>query len=230
MDLTKTSEHMTPKPAISIAMENIFGTNKAAGRIYRSDDSGIGPKPLPGSTVTQTNRIWYHQSSAARKYLSGTSLKTIGEKFMEYLTAEVAGNKMMSSAKNEWVEVPDLFEFLKDVVFVGALNALYGPQLLKLNPTFVKDFWDYNAAIPTLMMGFPRWLTPGAYAARDRVLNGLKKWHRYALEHSDVKDTGPDWDEAWGSVYLKVRHNFRSPIEQMDADAHASDDLALLLA
>ncbi|KAI0483446.1 cytochrome P450 [Xylaria cf. heliscus] len=230
MGLTKTSEHLTPKPAIALAMHNIFGTHKAAGRVYTNDDSGIGPKPLPGSTVSHKNRIWFHQSSAARKYLSGTSLKTITERFMGYLVSEIASNKTTASSDNDWVELPDLYDFWKNIVFVAALNALYGPLLLKLNPDFVQEFWDYNAAIPTLMMGFPRWLTPKAYEARDKVLTGIKKWHRHALERSDVTNTEAEWDDSWGSAYLKVRYNFRSPVDHMDADAHAADDLALLVA
>ncbi|RYO97476.1 hypothetical protein DL763_002744 [Monosporascus cannonballus] len=229
MGLTKTSEHLTPKPAIALAMKNIFGTHTAAGRVYMNDDPGIGPKPLPGSTISPIHRIWFHQSSAARKYLSGSSLKTISEWFMEYLTAEIARDKKTAKS-SEWVELPDLYEFWKDVVFVAALNALYGPYLVELNSQFIKDFWSYNAAIPRLMMGFPRWLTPGAYAARDRVLYSIKKWHRFALERSDITNTAPEWDEEWGSAYLKVRYKFRSPIEHMDADAHAADDLALLVA
>ncbi|KAK7749838.1 hypothetical protein SLS53_000419 [Cytospora paraplurivora] len=230
MTLTKASEHLTPKPSIAIFMENMFGTRKRAGKIYRADDSGINPKPLPGTSVAHKDRMWFHQNQAARKYLSGKSLHTIGKRFMAYLSRNIGNSDTIGK---EWVELPDLYDFWKDQVFEAALTALFGPHLLRLNPSFTKDFWDYNAAIPMLLMGFPRWITPWSYAARDRVLEGIKKWHQYALAHADVTQAGasdPEWEENWGSVYLKVRYNFRSAMEAMDADAHASDDLALMVA
>ncbi|RYP80052.1 hypothetical protein DL770_006411 [Monosporascus sp. CRB-9-2] len=41
MGLTKTSEHLILKPAIALAINNIFGAYAAAGRVYVKDDSGL---------------------------------------------------------------------------------------------------------------------------------------------------------------------------------------------
>jgi hypothetical protein len=230
MNLTKTSLHLTPKPTIALAMENNFGTPPSAIHIYKNDISGISPAPLPGTHVAPVDRIWYHHSTAAHKYLSGKFLQAMGQRFIKFLADETAAN---STIGKEWIELPDLYDFWRSQIVHAAIKALFGTHFLRLNPSFTDDFWRYIADISTLMMGLPRWVTPKAYADRDRVLEAIKRWHEYAEAHSDYTKSGPDdpeWDEYWGSKYLKVRHQFRHDISCMDADAHAADDLALMVA
>jgi hypothetical protein len=107
---------------------------------------------------------------------------------------------------------------------------LFGPSIVRLNPNFTRDIWDYIEAIPVLLMGYPRWIALKSYGVRDRVLNGIKKWHRFAVEHSDPTKLDDDWDEIWGSQYLRARYNFRQVIDDIDADAHVSNYLALMVA
>ena len=38
-----------------------------------------------------------------------------------------------------------------------------------------------------------------------------------------------DWDEHWGSKYLKVRQKFGKAMDKMDDDALVAEDLALLV-
>lgn len=229
MTLTKTTEHLTPKPAIAVAMENVFGTPANAIQVYKQDDSGIGLKPLPGTKVPPNNRIWFNHSAAARTYLSGRSLQLIGVRFMELLAQDVANDK---SIGKEWVDRPDIYLFWQDQVFEAALNALFGPHLLRLNPDFTRDFWAYIGGMSTLMMGLPKWMSPTSWRQRQKVLDSIKIWHRYALAHSDPfkHEDRKEWDEYWGSAYLKNRYRFRAPISAFDEEAHAADDLALMVA
>lgn len=83
------------------------------------------------------------------------------------------------------------------------------------------------------MKSLPRWMVPRAYAARDRVFAAVKHWHRFARAHSDYRRNGPqdpDWDEYWGSAWLKVRQQFGQDTGAMDEDALAAEDVALLVA
>ena len=211
-------------------MKNLFGTPPSAFQIYYNDDSGIGQVPIPGTNIAPENRIWFKGNSQAHKWLSGKSLQGISQRFMEFLARDISQDK---SIGDEWVETPDLFGFWQERVFKAAVSALFGPHLLRLNPDFTSDFWAFISDTPSLMMGLPRWLTPGTYTNRDKVLAGLKKWQQYACDHSDYLKNGPtdpDWDEFWGSTYLKARYTFRKEIPAMDEDAYASDDLALLVA
>lgn len=229
MSLTKSSQHLTPKPAIAVAMENVFGTPSRAIHVYKEDVSGIAPTPIQGTNVEPKRRIWYHHSKAAHTYLSGKSLQGLGTRFMENLSHRISTDESIGTA---WVERPDLYVFWQDQVFEAALDALFGPHLLLLNPTFTRDFWAYIGCMSTLMMGLPKWMTPKSWRAREKVLEGIKTWHRYALTHADPFKKGEEntWDEYWGSTYLKARYRFVSAIPSMDDDAHAADDLALMVA
>ena len=113
----------------------------------------------------------------------------MGQRFMEFLAADIATD---STIGNEWVELPDLNDFWRSQIVDAAIKALFGTHFLRLNPGFPNDFWTYIADISTLMMGLPRWVTPKAYADRDRVLAPLKQWHEYAEAHSDYTKTGPN--------------------------------------
>ncbi|KAG6353408.1 hypothetical protein INS49_005589 [Diaporthe citri] len=107
------------------------------------------------------------------------------------------------------------------------------PHLVRLNPNFVEDFWEYIGHTPTISRFYPHFLAPQAYRARQRVLDAIKRWHAYAREHSDYRQNGPedpDWDEYWGSKCLKVRQQWGQDTGEMDDDALASDDLAVITA
>ena len=212
-------------------MQNMFGTPRRAAHIYKNDNSGIGPKPAAGTQVKHEDRIFYHQHQAAHKYLSGKLLDGLTERFMRFLDEELASNGQIDD--EEWSELPDLCVFARDLIFTAATKSLFGPYLLSLNPGFAEDFWQYVDAMPMLLKGVPRWMNPRAYKARDRVLDEIRKWHRFARQQSDVSPVGPndaDWDDYWGSKYLRVRQSFGQAIEGMDDEALAAEDLALLVA
>jgi hypothetical protein len=228
--LLKAGRNLSPKPGIAVTMENMFGTPASAAKIYKADTSGIAANALPGSSVEPQNRVFYHQHAAAHKYLSGQALRAMTERFMDFLAQDMAGDAAITE---EWTEGPDLFVFFQKQVFCAATRALFGPWLLRLNPSFSEDFWKYVDETPTLLKGLPRVMAPAAYAVRDRVLDGIKKWHKYASEHSDYRVNGPEapeWDEFWGSKYLKIRQQNGRATDSMTDVAMAAEDLALLVA
>ena len=133
----------------------------------------------------------------------------------------------------EWVELPDLWLFIQNLVFPASTETLCGSFILSLNPNLTQEFWAFDQTVPALVKGFPRWSVPGAYKARDKMLSNIKRWHQFANEHSDVFKTGsdqPDWDPYFGSKFVKTRQKFLTEIEIMDADGRASEDLGLLFA
>jgi hypothetical protein len=70
----------------------------------------------------------------------------------------------------EWVDIPDLYAFLQVQVLEAAVRAIIGEYISPLNPTFVQNFWEYDRGIRGLFMRTPRWVNPGIYRARDRML------------------------------------------------------------
>lgn len=153
---------------------------------------------------------------------------------IENLSADLAKSDPNSPIDSgDWVDVPDFYAWWTHRLFAAAITALCGPHLVALNPGFVEDFWDYMASWPTISKFYPRALAPGAYAARQRILDAIKRWHAYARQHSDYCDNGPEapaWDEYWGSAWLKVRQQWGQDTGSMNDDALASEDLALITA
>ncbi|KAI1744489.1 cytochrome P450 [Xylaria scruposa] len=232
--LLKDTRSCTNKAFAVLIMEQMFGTPKSAMHIYRNDKSGIGSTPVTGSTVPSHLRVWHHQHKTASRFLQGESLKQLGIRVIEHLSADLAKSDPNDPIDSgEWVDVPDFYTWWTHRLFAAAITALCGPYLVSLNPGFVDTFWEYMASWPTISKFYPRVLAPRAYAARQRVLDAIKRWHAHARQHSDYRDNGPDapaWDEYWGSAWLKVRQQWGQETGSMNDDALASEDLALITA
>ena len=221
---------MNTKAAVLLALENMFGTPSDVIPFYREDNSGVNAAPLRGSRVQQPeHRITYLQVKAAHKHLSGTGLVQMTEFFLGVLKRRMSE----SQVKSEWVDQPDLYAFLQDEVFRAAIEALCGLHLLPQSPTFVEDFWQFVADVPVLIKGLPRWLSPGPYRRRQRLLNAVKSWHRYAKENSDYSKIGaddPEWEPFFGSKLIRARQQYSSKMSFMNDDAVAAEDLGLIFA
>lgn len=225
----KASRCMNTKAAVLLALENMFGTPSDVIPFYAADKSGVNSAPLPGSNVRPEHRITYLQVKAAHKHLSGTGLAQMTEFFLGVLKRRFSE----SQVKSEWINQPDLYAFLQDEVFRAAVEALCGPHLLSQSPTFVQDFWQFVADVPTLIKGLPRWLSPRPYRTRQRLLDAVKKWHVYATTHSDFTKTGPtdlEWEPYFGSKLIRARQKYSSKMPWMNKDALAAEDLGLIFA
>ena len=211
-------------------MKNVLGTPDHIVPLYSGDDSGQRVKPILGSQVRPENRIRFFHTKAAHQYLAGTNGIRLGERYMEILDRTISAD---TSVRHELVEMSDLFLFVQNLVFPAGTESLCGSAILSLNPTLTEDFWAFDRSIPTLLKGVPRWLCPGAYQSRDKMLNAIKKWHAFSNERSDFTKTGttdPEWDPYLGSKYVKARQKLLHEIEVMNADGRASEDLGLLFA
>ncbi|KAK7712443.1 hypothetical protein SLS64_004827 [Diaporthe eres] len=232
--LLRATRSCTNKAFAVRIMKQMFGMPKSAIHIYQNDKSGIGVIPLPGSTVPPHLRVWQHQHKTATRFLQGDALKAHGTRFIEYLSAELSNCNLPGPVNAEaWVQIDDFYKWWTHRLFTAAITALCGPHLVRLNPTFVEDFWEYIDHTPTISKFYPRFLAPRAYRSRQRVLDAIKRWHVYARDHSDYRLNGPedpDWDEYWGSKWLKVRQEWGQDSGEMDDDALASDDLAVITA
>ena len=225
-----------PTPEISSStilphvVKNILGMPDHIIPLYSGDNSGQLLKPMPGSHVRPENRIRFLHTKATHQHLTGVNGTRLGARFMKVLDRNISND---ISIGNEWVELSDLWPFIQNLVFSAATETMCGSFLLSLNPTLTKDFWAFDQKVPLLMKGLPRWLVPGAYNRRDKVLSSIKRWHAFANEHSDVSKTGPndpEWDPYFGTKLVKARQKFLQEIEIMDADGRASEDLGLLFA
>ena len=225
----KASRSMNTKAAVLLALENLFGTPANVIPFYAADDSGVNSTPLPGSRVRPEHRITYFQTRAAHKHLSGPGLVQMTELFLNVLRRRIHA----SHIESEWVDLPDLYQFLQHEVFSAAVEALCGTHLLSQSPTFVEDFWEFVSSVPTLFKGFPRWMSPKPYRIRDRLLDAIKRWHKLAHERSDctkIDANDPEWEPYFGSKLMRARQEYSRSMEFMNADALAAEDLGLIFA
>ena len=225
----KASRSLNTKGAVLLALKNLFGTPLSTIPFYAADNSGVNSTPLTGSRVKPEHRITYFQTRAAHKFLSGPALVQMTECFLKFLKRRIDEGHINS----EWVDQQDLYAFVQDTVFKAAVEALCGSYLLSMSPTFVEDFWEFTSAVPILITGIPRWLSPRPYRTRDRLLDAVRKWHKYAHEHSDCTKIGandPEWEPYFGSKLIRARQEYSAGLEPMNADALASEDLGLLFA
>lgn len=211
-------------------MKNVLGTPGHIVPLYSEDHSGQLLKPLSGSHVQPEDRIRYFHTRTAHQLLAGANGIRIGERYMEILSRNISTDTHIGEDR---IELPDLWYFVRALVFPASTETLFGSFILSLNPKLFEDFWAFDRSVPTLIKGLPRWLSARAHRHRDTMLRAIKRWHHFANEHSDFSRIGPedpDWDPYFGSKYVKARQKFLHEVEIMNCDGRASEDLGLLFA
>jgi hypothetical protein len=71
------------------------------------------------------------------------------------------------------------------------------------------------------------------YRARDKMVENVKRWHQYALEHYDVSKAEEDdveWEPYFGSKFGRVRQLTFMKFKALDDTARAAEDLGVLWA
>lgn len=211
-------------------MENTFGYPRHSVEFYGADNSGHLAMPSPDSVVEPENRTFFINHRMLSTYLSGTSLAGITARFIEHFAKQIEEDE---SIGDEWVEIPDLYDFMQNQVMSAAIKSMFGAHLLKLNPSFIKDFWAWNAKVGGLFMRIPRWLDPQAYILQARMLTSIKRWHNYAHEHFDCNRFGEEdeeWEPYFGSKFAKARQSQFLKWEKFDETARAASDLGIIWA
>lgn len=209
-------------------LKNLFGMRSKPLSVYAADDSGDRPEPHSGSTTEPRNRIDFLTHDSLVKFLSGPSLSRLYERFNRNLS-----NRLMAlEIGTEWIEIPDFLEFIQMELSTAVLEATMGPQLIAQNPTFVRDLFEYDSAVPILSKGLPRFIYPKAYKIRDRMLFMIKRWYVYARDNfdDDLVDADGDFDPFWGSEHMRHRQRVLRKVDGFEDDAIASSDLGLIWA
>ncbi|KAF2973131.1 hypothetical protein GQX73_g397 [Xylaria multiplex] len=232
--LLKATRFLSNKKVMAELMRDVFGTPPNVMPMYLGDNSGIEAKPVPGTSIPSHQRIWHNQHVDSAKYLTGDVLRGLAARFTSTLSEAISKADPNDPADSgEWVTIDDFYPWWRARVFAAATTSIFGPHLLRLNPTLEQDFWNFADSIPTLVKRYPAWMAPRAHAARNKMIDSVKKWHAHAREHSDYSisgDDAPKWDEYWGSVWLKVRQRWGQATGTMDDGGLASEDLALAIA
>ncbi|GAB1317368.1 hypothetical protein MFIFM68171_07578 [Madurella fahalii] len=226
----KNARDLSSKPIIVVAMRDQFGMPAKDLSIFQRDGSGGNAKPLEGwEHMDPAHRIFYHQHRDLHAMLNGAALDSMTTRFIATYTNRLRKTPLVS---DEWIELPDLFAFLRGEMFHAACVSMVGERIFELCPDFGRDFWDFDSHALTYLRRTPRWLAPKAYAARDRVLASVKKWRRHAMERARYHDPSladVDYEPNWGSRLLRMRAEVFDNAGA-SPDGAASMDLGLLWA
>ncbi|KAL8811175.1 MAG: hypothetical protein Q9223_006229 [Gallowayella weberi] len=80
-----------------------------------------------------------------------------------------------------------------------------------------RDFWMFNGTMPRLLQGWPRWMMPKAWQARDRCIAAMKKWRSMT--------DGFAFD---GNAMIPRRWSYFSRMKELSEHGVACSDLGIL--
>ena len=160
---------------------------------------------------------------------SKASLDELVPRFIANLQQWCADHK--DEVSSDWTEKPDLFDFIRRILFTCNMDSFFGKYLRELNPTLEDDFMEYDAQVPFLATGMPTWLKPGSTKARNRCQDAMRRWREHAVETSLNSNVPEDaaWDPVWGMAAIRRRNKLLDATNGLfDEQNRTSIDLALM--
>lgn len=215
----------SPIPFYAHVLKHFFGMHSRALHTYQADTSGPFSQPFKGSNTPERNRLDHFTHEAFKKAFTGPSLATTTQRFMHNVK-----NRFNSvDISDDWTEMPDLVQFFRTAHGSALIEAVFGPALLEINPTFMDDLWNFDDGVPWLARLVPSFINGEPYRARKAVRDQLKKWYAFARANftTDCIDGDGDGDPYWGSALIRELHSKYLQADNYDDDALASADLAL---
>lgn len=220
----------SPIVIYTIALETLFGMKAAARTVYAADNSGPFRKPHPQSNVAPHNRVDFLTHDSLIRGLMGVGLLPAFNRYQKNFTKHLKSTVDQHIQSSDWTSMPDLQQFFRDNLGQSVVESFFGPLLLKVNPTFMEDLWEFDDATPLLSKRLPRWLIPRAYHVRDSLLRQIQAWYRHARLQFKESLIYPDGngDPFWGSAMMRERQEFLLAADGQDDESLASPDLGLI--
>lgn len=208
---------MTSTNGINIALHNMFDTPKQDMIFFQADRSGITHDPHPQSSTKPENRVFYLMHKATVDCLAGLHITIAAQKFQVALQRSIEAVPV----QDKWVEMDDLFSFLRPLISHSTVEAMCGANFLHMFPDFLDNFWSFNSRMPKLLQGWPRWMMPKAWRARDQCVSTMKKWRKM----SDNANFEENFD---GNAMILRRWSYFSKMQGLSEDGIACSDLGIL--
>lgn len=178
------------------ALPTLYRMTKAEVQRWKDDKSGVAKTPITGTESTPTRqRLWFMYEHIYAEFLGEARyLKPIAEGFDRNLKAVLG-----SYPAKEWTTI-SVQEFCRSKVVEVSINALFGPDLIRLTPDLIDRFWEFDKNVFKLVMGLPRWLNAGPYRAHDRFVDAIKTWLDTASNGFDWNgpEAEADWEPRFG--------------------------------
>lgn len=233
----KNTRELSTKIVEILALQRQFGLPDADVALWWADDSGVGAQPAegvaPDRVPSPEKRLFHRGHRDLQSYLTGPALAAVAARFVDAFAARLSGDSSFEQAGDGgWVAVPDLAVFVRDAMLASGIDAVCGEHFLRVNPGFVDDFWAFDAAIPLLFRTVPKWMFRRGYAARQRCMDAVKRWHAYAEEHfdwGDAESVEADWEPIYGARLLRARVQMGRDVG-LTPDGMAAYNLAVIWA
>ena len=171
----------------------------------------LGALQNPNRTMKKDRDPRFATAEQQFEYLlRNEKVKELTSSFMQQLKQELRQDDLFSDGNEPKVEV-NIVGWLRDHMFKASTHALYGSRLLEIYPQLVKDIWAVDEAMVPLLSGLPTFMMPRHYAARDRGIAGMLRWHQAAWKEAEGKPVEPndmDWEPIYGSRFNRARQRF----------------------
>jgi hypothetical protein len=223
----KQSSFLDFRPMATYFFISLCGMSKEFAYKYLNDSSGDQLKPLPGSNVPEELRIHriIHQSD--RQALTGQALEATIRRYMDAFVTKVSDlvpEHTLNEPNGGWLEFANFWAFIQDTVGAGEIEAIFGPNLQRMHPSFVHSLFEFDRMAPSLLKGmsFGR-----AERLRQILLYQLRTWFKHARKHftEASRYADGDGDPFWGSTLTRGRHEDLKPL--FNDDAMSSHDLGM---
>lgn len=207
--LFKGPRDLVPVPGIFDALTIFFGLEAVDYHVFKHDHvSAFERRDGAGFSTSHpdaSRRIMEHQRKDFITFLNGDNLRLVMDRFSSNLSQRLWPQDT-SVPNQKSVALPDLYKFVRDVIFRAEVEALYGKHIFRLCPSFCEDFWAFYDAFPIISRGSPRWMYPSQYRTRDRIIRSLGKWRSWCNSNSHNDDAEPgdaESDPIWGTRYVR---------------------------
>lgn len=195
----RSSRSLTSDFLILQVYKNVIGVPTKDVNKFETDKSGHHVTPL--SNIQDSERIWRHTHEAQSRTLqSGDQVEVLGQVFTREML-RIANDEPLG----EWTTVP-LHHTFKNKMSTASTISLIGRGAFRYNPKLIEDFWVFMDGFMGLFLGYPRFLAPKAWDARDRLTKACTKvLESVEEEYDSLQSSDPDWDENIGSRVNRLR-------------------------
>lgn len=195
----RSSRSLTSDFLVLQVYKKVIGLSKKDAAIFEADKSGH--HAAPQSNVQEGERIWRQTHEAQSRTLqNGDEVKILGQVFTREMF-RIANEEPLY----EWTTVP-IYHTLKNKMATAATISLIGRGVFRYNPKMIEDFWIFMDGFMGLFLGYPRFLAPKVWDARDRMRKACTKvLESIDEEYDGLQLSNPNWDENIGSRVNRLR-------------------------
>lgn len=180
-----------------VLMDGVWALSKDEISKFRNDRSGRSAVPVPGTESTpQDQRFWHGHDRLFAEYLSPrTYSDALAGSYLQLFS-----DRVRKVESKEFVEVR-LYQFLKDAMAESAMIALFGSQLVDLNPGIVDLYWEFDKIAGPLAWGPPRIFQRRSVRIRNQLHDMARKYIDSAWENFDWDSPAVNslWEPHFGA-------------------------------